>query len=450
MAVKELPPIPKGSILSGNLREIMQQGRSFYVKQAQKYSGVFRFRVLNFTSYVITKPEYIETILVTNRRNFIKGRSWNIMRRFAGNGLLTSEGDFWLRQRRFTQPAFHHERLEEYGKVMADYTNRMLDTWETGQTRDVFLDMKQLTLEIVCRTLFNADIACESNYIGEIVEKTVSDFDILSRKRFPLPKFFPTSTNLRFKNSLKQLNRNINGIILNHKTDGKDQGDLLSMLIQVRDDEGMGMNEKQLRDEVLTLLMAGHETTAVALTWALYLLAKNPEIEAKLIIELQEVLNGREPKIADLPALSFTEKVIKETLRLYPSFWITVRDVKEECEIGGFRVPAGARVCLMPWVVHRNPDYYENPEQFLPDRWTEQLKKSLPRFAYFPFGGGPRQCIGNGFAMMEAVLVLASIVQRFHLAPLTSTQVEVAGNVVVRPKQSIRMKIANRNEILTL
>ena len=442
---KNLPPLPKGKTLSGNLSQIRAQGKQFYLNQSQKYNGVFRFRMLHETAYVVNEPGYLEQVFITNRSNFIKGRSWKTTRIFGGDGLLTSEGDFWLRQRRLSQPAFHRERLVGYSQVMSQYASRMVESWKQGETHNIFRDMRQLTLEIVCKTLFDADITNEGQKVGELVEAAVMAFNTLNNKTLNFPLNVPTRDNLQFKQASQKLDQFLYSLIDQRRTNAsQDKGDLLSTLVSVHDEDGSQMTTRQLRDEVLTLLMAGHETTASVLTWALYLLSKHPTIEARLSAELDEVLEGRPPTLSDLTKLTYTEQVIKETLRLYPSFWITVRDVVGECEIGGYTIPAGVRVCIMPWVIHRDPRYYSDPETFNPERWTPEFSKQLPKFAYLPFGAGPRQCIGNAFAMIEAQIVLTSILQRYNLALSSDQSVIPARSILLRPQSNVDMILSNR------
>lgn len=444
-AGKKLPPLPQGSRLSGNLKQIKAEGRKFYLKQSLLFDNVFRFRVFNVTAYVVNDPAGIEEVLINNRRNFIKGRSWGTTRLFGGNGLLTSEGDFWLRQRRLTQPAFHRGRLEGYGQVMADFTTRTVRGWHTGETRDIFQDMRQLTLEIVCKTLFDTDIEAEGRSVGTMVGAATAAFTRINNKTFRLPLRFPTPDNRRFQEAKNRLDQFLLDTIAQRKASGnRDKGDLLSTLVAVQDEDGTRMSEQQLRDEVLTLLMAGHETTAAALSWAFYLLAQHPQIEEELLSEIEEVLGGRTPTLADLSKLSLVAGVVKETLRLYPSFWITVRDVVQECEIGLYTIPAGARVCIMPWVVHHNPRYYPEPEVFRPQRWTEEFSTALPKLAYLPFGAGPRQCIGNNFALMEAQIVLTTILQHYKLTLVPGQVVEPARSVLMRPSNPIRVVLSSR------
>jgi cytochrome P450 len=436
------PPQPPGGRFLGNLKQIRRESRQFYANCTEKYGGLFRFRILTFTSYAVTDPELVEQVLVTNRRTYIKGKSWNIMRAFAGNGLLTSDGEDWFKQRRLAQPAFHRSRIEGYGQIMTRLAERYLEGCKPGQTRDIFKDMRKLTLEIACQAFFSSDIAGKDSEVGRIVENAIHEFDLLTRRTLPLPLFLPTSSNQRYKKALKQLEKVVYRLIAERRSSGTDRGDLLSMLLQARDEDGSKLNDKQLKDEVLTLLIAGHETTAVAITWALYLINRHSQVESRLKKEIAETLKNRTPAISDLPKLKYLDRVIKETLRLYPSFWITVRDSVKESILGGYRIPAGARVCLMPWVTHRNPRYFPEPETFNPDRWTPEFEQNLPRFAYYPFGGGPRQCIGNSFALTETALVLATLLQKFNFSLVSGQEIKLSRNVVIRPETGLFMHLS--------
>ena len=362
-------------------------------------------------------------MLVKNNRNFIKDRVTRSELSILGDGLLTSDGDFWRRQRRLAQPAFHRERVENYAKTMVSYTERMLEDWKVGEERDVHRDMMGLTLEIVAKTLVDADIAGDAEKVGEALGEIMAHFSDQGSGVFlrMIPDSVPTPSNLRFRRANKRLEEFIYGIIEKRRRSGRDTGDLLSMLLHARDEDGSRMSDKQLRDELMTIVMAGHETTAIALSWTFYLLGKHPEVEEKLCSELEATLDGRPPTVEDLPRLSYTDAVIKESMRLYPPAWAIGREALEDCEIGGFHVPAKTQLFISQYVVHHDPRYFENPEAFAPERWADDLEKRLPKFAYFPFGGGPRLCIGQSFARMEAALLLATIVQNFRLEPVAWT-----------------------------
>ena len=357
-------------------------------------------------------PDLVEEVLVTQHRKFIKHYRLRKTGRTLGQGLVTSEGELWRSQRKLAQPAFHRERINRYAQFMVDYTERMLASWASGQVRDVQADMMNLTLEIVAKTLFDAEIGGESADASAAMETLERGFIARTGHLLAPPIWLPTPLNVRLVRAIRRLERIILSIIAERRKSGEDRGDLLSMLLHAQDeDSGRRMSDQLLRDEVMTLFMAGHETTANTLAWAWLLLARHPEVEARLHAELDEVLGGRPPTVADLPRLVYTERVVTETLRVYPTVWTLGREATEPVELGGYRIPAGMTIFMPQWVIHRDARWYDDPEVFRPDRWADGLMQRIPRYAYFPFGGGPRICIGNNFAMMEATLILATIAQ---------------------------------------
>ncbi|HLY61431.1 MAG TPA: cytochrome P450 [Terriglobia bacterium] len=440
-----LPPGPKGSLIKGNLTSFQRDPLGFMTKCAREYGDVAAFRFVNVRGCFLSHPDHVESVLATNYRQFKKGRALQMTRRIFGNGLLTSEGDFWLRQRRLAQPAFHKGRIEAYGQVITDYTNQMLGGWRDGQRVDLHDAMMRLTLRIVGKTLFDAEVAEESNAVNEAVSVFMDQFvGLRSLARRLVPQSIPTPGNRRYWRAVKNLNKIIYGIIARRRESGKDSGDLLSMLLAARDEDGSRMTDEQLRDEVLTLFLAGHETTAVALTWTLYLLSLHPESEARLLDELDNAFEGRPPEVQDMPRLSYTERVVKESMRLYPPAYVLGREALTNFKIGGFDIPARTQVLMSPWVIQRDPRFYADPERFNPDRWTDDFVRQLPRFAYFPFGGGPRQCIGNSFAMMEVELVLATIAQRFRLQFPAGEKMTPSPTFTLRPNTKARFHAVER------
>jgi cytochrome P450 len=408
------------------------------------YGDIVTMRYYNFRVYFVSHPDFIEQVLVTDNRKFIKGRILRKNRQLFGNGLLTSEGDFWLRQRRLAQPAFHRARIASYAETMVRYAARMAGEWRGGEERDIHAEMMRLTLSIVAKTLFDTDVDREAKRVGHALEAIMhlnSDF----RKLILTPTWLPTPRKVRATFATAKLNRIIYRFIEERRASGSDNGDFLSMLLAARDDDGSRMTDRQLRDEAITIFLAGHETTANALSWTWMLLAQNPNVEAKLHEELDRVLGGRAPTVDDLPNLRYTGLVITESLRLYPPAWGMARVAIEDVEIAGYPVPKGCGVSLAQWVVHRDPRWFERPLEFLPERWEGDLMKRLPRFAYFPFGGGPRQCIGNNFAVMEATLLLATLAQQFRISLVPGREIVPAASITLRPKTGIWGKIEKRN-----
>jgi cytochrome P450 len=445
MATAALPPGPRGTFLLGCLPEFRRGALAFFSRLARDYGGCVSFRLAWRRACLVTDPELIEEVLVTEGRHFIKHFVLRLLRPTFGNGLLLSEGDFWLRQRRLVQPAFHRDRVGSYGNIMVSFTERMLAGWQSGEVRDLHADMMRLTLEIVAKALFDADVGGKADEVGEAMELGMTTFVRRWRSLYPLPVWVPTPTNRLLKRVCRRLDRIIYGIIRERRASGEDHGDLLSMLLSAQDaDDGSRMTDKQLRDEAMTLFLAGHETTANAMSWTWYLLAQHPEVAAKLTAELDAVLGGRSPTVRDLARLRYTEAVILEAMRVYPPVYAFGREAIDDCTIGGYRIRRGTSIIMSQWVVHRNPHHFPGPEKFIPDRWTDGLAKRLPHFAYIPFGGGQRICIGNSFAMMEAVLLLATMAQRFRFSLLPEHPVIPVTTVTLRPKYGIKGVVKQR------
>ena len=438
------PPGPKGHLLGDNLREYARDPLGFLSGCAQEYGNVVDLRFMGQTLYLLSDPGLIEYVLVENNRNFSKTRILKRNRRLLGDGLLTSEGEFWRRQRRLAQPAFHRKRVDAYGDVMVAFAERSLESWRDGQTLDVHEEMMHLTLEIVAKCLFDADVGARATDVGKAMKVALENFSS-QRRLIRIPRRVPTPQNIRFEMAARKLDEIVGTIIENRRKSGEDRGDLLSMLMLAEDDSGERMTDKQLRDEVMTLFLAGHETTANALCWTFWLLSLAPDAEAKLAEELERVLDGRSPTMSDLSNLPYVERVVKESMRLYPPAWVVGREAIGECEVGGYRMPAGTTALMSQWVMHRDPRYHEAPERFEPDRWTAEYAKALPRFAYFPFGGGPRQCIGAGFAMVEACLILATVAQRYRMDLAPGQKVEPYASITLRPKEGIYLTLVKRS-----
>jgi cytochrome P450 len=437
------PPGPRNSTYSILFGERRQDPFAFFSKLARDYGDVCGLRLLNFRTLFIFHPDYIEDLLVNKARSFEKGRVMKANMRLFGEGLLTSEGDFWLRQRRLAQPAFHRARVAAYGATMVEYAERAMRGWRGGETRDIHEEMMQITLQVVGKTLFNADLTGDAREVGETLEtllKLAADFG----KTILIPLWVPTPRNLRARIGIRRIEKIIYRIIAKKRAEARDTGDLLSMLLAVQDEDGSRMTDKQLRDETITLFLAGHETTANALSWTIWLLAQNPNAEKKFFDELDSVLHGNPPTVEDIPKLVYTGHVLTESMRLYPPAWGMARMAKEPVEIAGYKLQPGYGVACAQWVVHRDPRWFCDPEQFLPERWEGDLLKRIPRFAYFPFGGGPRQCIGNSFALMEATLILATIAQKFRFRIDEHHPVKPLASITLRPAHGIRATLEAR------
>jgi cytochrome P450 len=434
------PPGPKPHFLIGNMPLASPDPLPIFSAWAAEFGDIFYYRAAWLHVFFFNHPDLIEEVLIRNPRNFLKDRVVRNSRWFFGEGLLTNEGDSWLRQRRLSAPAFHRERVSTYANIMTSYARQMLADWKDGEILDIHQEMMRLTLQIVVRALFNVE-ASETAEISSALNLIMSNTTGVRILLPPIARYLPTPRMISFRRAVARMDNTVYSIIAQHRANKTDSGDLLSMLMSARDEDGSRMSDKQLRDEVLTFLIAGHETTALALTWTWHLLAQHPEIEKNVHEELDRVLRGRAPQFSDLPALTYTERVIKESMRLYPPAWSLARTVISEFELRGYRIPAGANVVMSQWIMHRNPTYFPDPEKFDPDRWLPARSQKLPRFAYFPFGGGPRQCIGSSFAMMEATLLLATIAQTFRLRSVPGHPVVLVPSFTLRPKYGMRMSI---------
>jgi cytochrome P450 len=400
-------------------------------------------RLLFLHSFLINKPEYIEHVLLTNQRNYRKS---DFLRRILGpllgDGLLISEGEFWRRQRRIAAPAFHAKRIAEFVTAMTSCTATTLAGWRsmTGPF-DIAAEMLALTLDIVARTMFSTDVGGEIASLRRLTDIVValrpSTLDLLG-----LPEWIPRRQPAAYRRAIAEFEALVSRLLAERRADGRDRGDLLSMLLAARDPEtGEGMSDRQLRDEILTILLAGHETVANALTWTWYLLARHPEAEARLHEELDRVLGGRLPSFADLAELEWTRMVIEEAMRLYPPAHTISRTAIGEDWIGGVRVPPGAAITISAYLTHRNPNLWRNPERFEPERFAPGAVAQRHRFAYLPFGGGPRICIGNGLAIVEAKAIVATIAQRYRVRLAPGQVVEPIGLVTLRAKNGVRVTL---------
>ena len=422
---------------------MQQNPLDYFTAMAQEYGDVSGMRIGKFRSLFINHPDLIEDVLVNNSRKYHKGRILQANKYLFGEGLLTSEGDFWLRQRRLAQPAFHRARVSAYAATMAEYTEQLTATWRNGEERDIHEEMMQLALRIVGKTLFDADVTRDAKEVGETLDILLHIAANFGRTIL-VPLWVPTPRNIRAKLGIKRLEKVIYRIIADRRASGRDTGDLLSILLQAQDEDGTHMNDRQLRDETITLFLAGHETTASTVSWTWWLLAQNLAVEKKFHEELDGVLGGRAPTVDDLPKLTYLSHVLTESLRLYPTAWGMARLAAEEHEIAGYPVRPGYGVAFAQWVIHRDARWFDAALEFRPQRWENGLAKQLPRFAYFPFGGGPRQCIGNTFALMEASVVLATVGQRFRFALAPDHKVTPLASITLRPKNGIQVRLEAR------
>jgi cytochrome P450 len=439
------PSGPKPRFLVGHLLDVNRDQLGFLTHCARTYGDAVTLQFGLRKVLVLNHPDLIEEALVTKQRNFVKGYFYRILGPLLGNGLLTSEGDFWLRQRRLAQPAFHRERISAYAQTMLDYTADLLASWRDGEVRDVHEDMMRLTLRIVGKTLFGTDVESEAPEVGAALSSALAELNNqMTGPEFLLPMRVPTPSRRRLRDAVRRIDPVIYRLIAERRADPTERGDLLSVLLHAQDEDGSRMTDQQLHDEAMTIVLAGHETTALALSWAWYLLSEHRETRERLATELDQVLVDRAPTLSDVPKLRFAEAVILESMRLYPPIFGIGRETSVACEIGGHALPAGANVYMLPWVVQRDPRFFDAPEEFRPERWLDGLRERLPRFAYFPFGGGPRLCIGQSFAMLEAQLVLSSIARAWVLDLIPGHPVVPQPTLTVRPKYGLRMQLRRR------
>ncbi|MGZ5434394.1 MAG: cytochrome P450 [Thermoanaerobaculia bacterium] len=446
-ATRSVPPLHPSSFrpssfLGAHLRALQYRPLQFLTQLAHEYGDASQFRVGPQPIFFFAHPDQVRDVLVTRNASFKKGLALQRTKVVLGEGLLTSEGDLHKRQRRLAQPAFHRDRIHHYGEVMVEKAVRARERWRDGQEIDVAHEMMRLTLAVVAQTLFDADVDAEADEIGAALTELMLMFPLLVHPlatfilRFPL---FPQVR--RFRRALERLDRTIYAIIEERRRAGVDRGDLLSMLILATDVEGDGggMSDRQLRDETMTLFLAGHETTANALAWTLYQLARNPDVESELHRELDAVLGGRLPAPSDYARLPYTEMVLAESMRLYPPAWGIGRYALEDVRIGEWDVPRNGLVLVSQWVTHRDARFWPDPERFDPLRFTPEAKAARPKMAYFPFGAGPRICIGEGFAWMEGVMLLATLAQKWRFA--RGNDVDPQALITLRPKSAMRMRV---------
>lgn len=435
-------------MLTGNLHDFANDPLEFLSGVAREHGPVAGLRFGRSRVFLLSDPSLIEEVMVTQRMSFSKSRSIRAQGRLLGNGLLTNEGDSWLRQRRIAQPAFHRERIAASADVIVDQTSEFVDSLEPGEGVEIHARFKALTMSIVASALFGVDVAHRASALSLALENTMTRFT--GRRGFArlLPDWLPLPVNKAYRDGVMEIEDVILEIIESRRADGGNRADLLSLLMEAQDENGEAMSPRQLRDEAVTLFVAGMDTPALALTWCWYLLAEHPEAEQSMADEIDLVLGGRRATFSDLPRLCYTEMVVKESMRLFPPAWLLVRDAIEPVKVGGFEIPAGAMVLMSPWIAHRDPDYFPSPLRFDPERWRGGAAGLLPRFAYFPFGGGPRVCIGAAFAMTEMVLSLATVAQRLRFRLAAGARVVLKPSITLRPGDGLRVIIEPRPAVL--
>jgi cytochrome P450 len=442
-------PGPTGNRFFGPLvTESRRDPLGFMMRLAHAYGDVCSFRVGLEHIFFVNHPEHVRDILVNHYDNFLKGRGSQRSRRFLGDGVLLSEGETHRRQRRLAQPAFHRNRIAGYAGVMGDHCERISSQWRDGEVRDIWPDLVRLTLGIVGKTLFDADVESKSDEVGRAMDAAASRYRAFKLPMAKLLESMPLPSMHSFHKGKERLRQVVLKLIEERRRTGKDHGDLLSMLLLSEDDTegGRRMTPEEVWDEALTFFIAGYDTIATALMWTWYLLSEHPEVETRLHAEVDEVLGtGGPATLDDLPRLSYTERVLAESMRLYPPTWRLVRRAVRDFPIGDHVIPARALVVVCQYAMHRNPRYYPDPERFEPDRFTLEAKASRPRFSYFPFGGGPRHCMGEPFAMMEGVILLASLARHWRLRLVPGHRVELRPEHLLRAKYGMLMKLERRD-----
>jgi cytochrome P450 len=456
-----LPPGPEGVPLLGNTVEMREDVLNMFMRGLQDYGDTVRFRFGPFDFITIHRPQDIRAVLLERVEDFPKSPSYEGLRLVVGEGLLTSAGGFWKRQRKLMAPAFHHKRLVELCATMVRCASEQADAWDAqlhqtrgvggpGMVVDVHAQMLALTFRIVGLTLFSTELSGRAGAMGPALATVLEHANHVVTSMFlNPPSWVPTPRNRKFAKALATVDEVVLGIIGARRRAlerGEDAGsDLLGMLMSATDETGLErMTDAELRDEVATLVLAGHETTAQTLTWTLMLLSQHPEVERRVVAEIREVCGDRPPSFADLEALAYTGQVIDESMRLYPPAWLFERQARVDCELGGYRIPAHSMIAVCTWSLHRHPDYWDNPEGFDPDRFAPARVAERSRYAYLPFGAGPRQCIGVNFALYEAKLVLATLLQRYAFELVPGQDLRPAAEVTLRPTHGLHMRLRPR------
>ena len=444
-ASKTIPMVP-GLPVVGSLLAMRKDRVGFMLGVIREYGDIAQMRISTRPVVVIGSAELAGEVLVEKDESFVKAPGLRIFGRpLFGNGLLTSEHGFHKRQRRMMSPMFMHKRIAGFAQVMAERAEERQASWKDGETIDLSAEMMRMTLEVVGKTLFGAEVGSEAEEIGHALTVCMESIIGQLNSLLPMPPQLPTPSNLRFRKSIARLDETIYRLIRERRASGQDRGDLLSMLLTAQDeDDGSVMDDKQVRDELMTIFLAGHETTANALAWTHYLLGQHPHVYHRLQREVDEVLAGRTPTLEDMPRLPYTLQVFKESMRLYPPAYVMGRTAERDVRIGGHDIKAGSIVVISILGIHHREKYFPDPERFDPTRFTPEREKALPRHAFMPFGAGPRICIGNHFALMEGQLMLAAITQRARLELPPGFRVEPEPLITLRPKGGIPMRVRRR------
>ena len=437
-------PGPRARFPGAHLLAFSRDMLGFVCRLKQEYGDVVAFRLGSERAVLLSHPEHIHEVLVRQHRAFVKGRRGDVSKQLLGLGLLNSEGALHQRQRHLLQPAFHRQRLAQYATVMTTAAVRLRQSWQDGDTLDIAPAMMQVTLAIAAKTLFDADVEGEAAAIGHAITTFLRLSPRMTMPLASLLRHLPLPSQRHLRRAEDYLHTLIYRLIDERRATGGTTGDVLAMLVNAQSEDGSPLSPRQIHDEALTLLLAGHETTALALSWTWYVLAQHPDVDAAMQAELQTVLGERLPTAEDLQHLQYTRMVFTEALRLYPPAWLMTRRAREVVVIGDYRFPAGTFFLISQYLTHRDPRFFPEPEAFVPTRWAAPPEAGPARYAYFPFGSGPRQCLGEGFAWMEGLLVLATVAQTWRMALVPGLPVEPWGLVTLHPKQSIQVHLARR------
>ena len=432
-----LPPGPKGTLIGGNIHQFRACLLDFLLETARDYGPLTSFRIGPRRVFLASAPDLIEQVLITDAKHYIKHFGARAYKPVLGNGLVTSEGEYWHRQRKLIQPVFLKARVQSYAPIMGELTERMLNSWTSGKTVLINDEFGTLTSRIALKTLFDLNHDGDRERFNETLRLS---FDLMSarlRRIFKLPLWMPTPETLCLKRSISELERKVEGFIAAARARQDMGDDLLSRLMLAQHEDGTRMSDRQLRDEVMTFYLAGHETTSLTLSWTWYLLAQHQRVEEKLVSEWQQVLGGRTPTVDQLQQLPYTAAVIAKSMRLLPPVYAIGREAIGDLELGGYRVRRGYTVLMSQWVNHRDPEYFPEPEQFRPERWENGLAKRLPKFAYYPFGGGQRMCIGSTFASIETPIVLATVGQRYRFTVDSEADIGIKPQITLEPANGI-------------
>lgn len=432
-------------MIAGSLSEFGDRRLDFLLDVARKYGDIASFRFATRRIFLINDPDLIEQVLVTDAKHYIKHMGARAYKPVLGNGLVTSEGELWLRQRRLSQPAFLTQRIQSYAPVMSQLTAKMLQQWKSGTDVDIHYEFSSLTSAIALKTLFDLDDAGDRDRFTGTLRQAFKLMSGRFRTIVKPPLWLPIGSSRQLNRAVKELFGVVDGFIAAGKARKEPGNDLLSRLIAAQDEDGTRMSDSQLRDEMMTLYLAGHETTALTLSWSWYLIAGHPQVEARLVAEWNRVLGGRTPTPEDLTNLPYTNAVLTESMRLYPPVYLLGREATRDLSLGGYRVKKGYTIFMSQWVTHRDPRHYPNPERFEPERWEDGLARRLPKYAYFPFGGGPRVCIGNAFSLMEAAIILAAVGQQFRFTIRPDAVIDVNPQITLGPANGIPATLLRRD-----